>query len=58
MAFLTNAVNMVHPSFVEPELIMPINQASGAFDLLPDGKPAVKLGAEDLAVYEIGRAHV
>src|SRR5579859_4239726 len=51
MAFITDSVNMVHPSMVEPELIMPINQASGAFDTLPDGKPTVKLGAEDLAVY-------
>jgi len=51
MAFITDSVNMVHPSFVEPSLIMPINQASGAFDTLPDGKPETKLGAEDLAVY-------
>src|SRR5580700_7242787 len=51
MAMITPAYVTVHPSFVEPELLLPYSQASGAFDTLPEGKPTVKLGAEDLAIY-------
>ena len=41
----------VHPSFVEPGLILPYAQASGAFDLIAEGEPLVRLGEGDLAVY-------
>lgn len=39
------------PSFTEPELILTYAQASGAFAALAGGKPRVKLGSEDMAVY-------
>src|ERR1035438_2563487 len=42
---------LVHPSYMMPEIIMPINQASGAFSLLAGGDPDVRIGAEDLVVY-------
>lgn len=41
----------VHPSFVEPGLIIQINQASGAFDTLAGGNPRVSISEEDLYVY-------
>jgi hypothetical protein len=41
----------VTPSFTEPELIVTYTQASGAFAALPGGKPRVKIGPEDMAVY-------
>lgn len=51
MAMVAQSFVTVHPSLVEPELLLPINQASGAFETLPDAAPTVKLGSEDLAVY-------
>lgn len=39
------------PSFTEPELIITFAQASGAFYALEGGKPRVKIGSEDMAVY-------
>ena len=39
------------PSFTEPELILTYVQASGAFYALAGGKPRVKIGSEDMAVY-------
>lgn len=39
------------PSFMEPELILQQNQASGAFDALAGGNPRVKIGSEDKNVY-------
>src|SRR4029077_16443818 len=41
----------VNPSYVEPGLILPYVQASGAFDLLYDGEPLTRLGEGDLFVY-------
>jgi hypothetical protein len=41
----------VHPSFMEPGLLLQYNQASGAFSTLATGNPLVKIGSEDLAVY-------
>ena len=41
----------VTPSFTEPELILTYSQASGAFAALAGGKPRVKIGSEDMAVY-------
>lgn len=51
MATITPAWVQVHPSFMEPDIILQYNQASGAFDTLPGGNPRVKIGSEDLAVY-------
>jgi len=41
----------VNPSYVEPGLILPYAQASGAFDLLEGGQPRARIGQEDLWVY-------
>lgn len=41
----------VHPSLFVPEILLPYQQASGAFDLLADREPKVMLGEGDLAVY-------
>lgn len=45
------AQEMIHPSFMMSELILPYAQASGAFDVLPTGEPSVRLGEDDLAAY-------
>jgi hypothetical protein len=41
----------VIPSFTEPDLILTYAQATGAFAALAGGKPRVKIGSEDMAVY-------
>ncbi len=41
----------VNPSFMEPEIILPYAQASGAFDLIAGGEPRVRLTSGDLYVY-------
>jgi hypothetical protein len=41
----------VTPSFSEPDYVVTYAQASGAFAVLPEGKPRVKIGSEDMAVY-------
>jgi hypothetical protein len=51
MANIFPAQVKVSPSFTEPELIVTYAQASGAFAALAGGKPRVKIGSEDLAVY-------
>lgn len=45
------AYELINPSYIHPEVIMPINQASGAFSLLYGGDPEVRIGTSDLAVY-------
>lgn len=45
-AFIT-----VNPAFIEPGLILPYAQASGAFDTIENGEPRVRLGDGDLSVY-------
>lgn len=57
MSIIAPAWYQVNPSFVEPEVLMQINQVSNAWDLLAEGKLRVKLGEGDLAVY-IKRADV
>lgn len=39
------------PSFSEPDLVVTYAQASGAWAALEGGKPRVKIGSEDMAVY-------
>ncbi len=51
MANIAPSWVQVHPSFMEPELLLQYNQASGAFDTLSGGAPRVKLGEGDLYVY-------
>lgn len=42
---------ITHPSFMEPELILQQNQASGAFEALAGRNPRVKIGSEDKNIY-------
>lgn len=51
MANITTSWVQQHPSYLEPEILLPYQQASGAFDLLGEGGPRVRLGTEDLQVY-------
>ena len=51
MSLNASAYVQVHPSFMEPELILPYSQASGAFDTLSGGEPRVRLSEGDLYVY-------
>jgi hypothetical protein len=51
MANLAPAFVIVNPSFIEPSLLLPYSQASGAFDTLPTGEPLTRLGEGDLYVY-------
>lgn len=51
MANLATSWVITNPSFIEPEIILGYNQASGAFETLASGKPSVKIGSEDKYVY-------
>jgi hypothetical protein len=51
MPFTAPAFVQVHPSHFVPEILLPYQQASGAFDLLAERDPTVQLGDGDLAVY-------
>ena len=51
MANVAPAWVQLHPSYMEPGLLLPYTQASGAFELLASGNPLVKISSEDLAVY-------
>jgi hypothetical protein len=51
MALIAPAFVTVNPSHIEPGLILPYAQVSGAFDALEGGEPKIKLGGEDLYVY-------
>jgi hypothetical protein len=51
MPNISPAFSIVNPSFVEPGIILPYVQASGAFETLADDEPLVRLGDGDLYVY-------
>ena len=51
MANIAPAFVTVNPSFMEPGILLPYSQASGAFDLLAGGEPLVRLSEGDLYVY-------
>jgi hypothetical protein len=51
MAF--NAITRVSPSYVENKIITRYQQRSGAFALLPGSAPQVKIGSEDLMIYQL-----
>jgi hypothetical protein len=51
MPTISSAFSVVNPSFVEPGILLPYVQASGAFDTLADGEPLVRLSDGDLYVY-------
>lgn len=51
MPSISPAYTITHPAYIEPEVILPYAQASGAFDTLPGGEPRVRLGEGDLYAY-------
>jgi hypothetical protein len=51
MAVIFPAWVQVHPSFVEPEILLQYNQVSGAFDLLSGENPRMKISSQDQYVY-------
>ena len=51
MTIQAGAYALVHPSFVEPELLLQYSQPSGFIDLLAGGEPRVKIAEDDLFVY-------
>jgi hypothetical protein len=51
VGLIAPAYELVHPSYTIPDFVMPISQASGAFSLLDDGNPEVRIGTTDLVVY-------
>jgi hypothetical protein len=51
MPLIAPAYTTINPSMMLPELLLPYSQASGAFDLLPNGEPRVMLGEGDMAIY-------
>jgi hypothetical protein len=51
MGNISPSFTIVNPSFIEPGIILPYVQASGAFECLADGEPLVRLGDGDLYVY-------
>lgn len=51
MANIAPAFVTVNPSYIEPGLILPYAQASGAFELVAEGQPLARLSEGDLFVY-------
>jgi hypothetical protein len=51
MANIAPAIAIVNPSYMEPGIVLPYVQASGAFDLLPEGAPLPRLQEGDLYAY-------
>lgn len=51
MANIAASFTIVNPSFIDPGILLPYAQASGAFDTLYDGEPIVRLSDGDLYVY-------
>jgi Uncharacterized protein conserved in bacteria (DUF2184) len=51
MTIQAHAFVTLNPSFMEPELLLQYNQASGFPDLLADGQLRTRLGEDDLVVY-------
>jgi len=51
VANIAPAFVTVNPSFIEPGLLLPYAQASGAFDLICEGQPLARLSDGDLFVY-------
>ena len=51
MSVNASAFVTVNPSFIEPEILLPYAQASGAFDLIEGAAPRTRLAEDDLWVY-------
>lgn len=52
MSTFSPAVTIVSPSYMNPDILMQYSMASGAWEILADGKPKVKIGSMDLVVYQ------
>ncbi|MHA1063421.1 hypothetical protein ACR9GP_05865 [Enterobacter ludwigii] len=52
MSAFAPPITTINPSMMLPEIVMQHSMASGAFEILSGGAPAVKLGSGDLAVYQ------
>ncbi|HGJ5860606.1 MAG TPA: hypothetical protein ACHBX6_13145 [Arsenophonus nasoniae] len=52
MSTFAPAITTISPSLMNPEFIMQYSMASGAFEILADGAPKVRLGTMDLVVYQ------
>lgn len=52
MSNFAPAFKILNPSMMLPEIAMQYSMATGAFDLLPGGKPEAKIGSNDLLVYQ------
>lgn len=52
MSAFAPAITTVSPSMMLPEIVMQHSMASGAFDILAGGAPTVKIGSNDLLVYQ------
>jgi hypothetical protein len=51
MANIASSFTIVNPSYIEPGILLPYTQASGAFDLLAGGEPLTRLSDGDLYAY-------
>lgn len=51
MSFNSAQFATINPSYIVPELLMPYSQKSGAFELLAEGAPSIRLSEGDLQVY-------
>ena len=51
MANIAPSFVTVNPNFTDPGILLPYSQASGAFELLAEGEPLVRLSEGDLYVY-------
>ncbi len=51
MANIAASFTIVNPSYIDPGILLPYSQASGAFDTLADGQPLTRLSDGDLYAY-------
>jgi len=52
MSNVSFGIVRVDPSFMQPQILMQYTQKTGAWDLLPERKPDVRLGTTDLVAYQ------
>ena len=51
MTIAAGAYQIIHPSFIEPEILMQYSQPSGFVDTLADGQLRTRIAEDDLVVY-------
>lgn len=51
MASIAASFAIVNPSYIDPGILLPYSQASGAFETLADGQPLARLSEGDLYAY-------